>query len=74
MVDFIHHLKIKNYQKRRVAFIENGSWAPQAARIMREMLADFKDIEVCQTTATIRGAYKATDRAALDALADELIK
>lgn len=74
MVDFIHHLKIKNYQKRRVAFVENGSWAPQAVRIMREMLADFKDIEICETSATIRGALKNSDLAALDALADELLK
>jgi flavorubredoxin len=74
MVDFIHHLKIKNYQKRRVAFIENGSWAPQAARIMREMFADFKDVEVCESVATIRGALKDTDIPALEALADEILK
>lgn len=74
MVDFIHHLKIKNYQKRRVALVENGSWAPQAARIMREQLADFKDVEVCENVATIRGALKDADIPALEALADELLK
>jgi flavorubredoxin len=74
MVDFIHHLKIKNYQKRRVALLENGSWAPQAARIMREMLADFKDVEVCENVATIRGALKDSDIPALEALADDLLK
>ncbi len=74
MVDFVHHLKIKNYQKRRVALVENGSWAPQAARIMREMFADFKDVEICPTVATVRGALKDTDRAALETLADEILK
>lgn len=74
MVDFIHHLKIKNYQKRRVAFVENGSWAPQAVRIMREMFADFKDVEICETSATIRGALKNSDLVALNALADEILK
>ena len=74
MVDFIHHLKIKNYQKRRIALVENGSWAPQAARIMREMFADFKDVEICPTAATVRGALKQADLASLNVLADELLK
>lgn len=73
MVDFIHHLKIKNYQKRKVAFIENGSWAPQAARIMKELFKDSKDITLVEKTVTIRGAFKESDKKAVEDLADELL-
>ena len=73
MVDFIHHLKIKNYQKRKVAFIENGSWAPQAARIMKELFKDSKDITLVEKTVTIRGAFKGSDKKAVEDLADELL-
>ena len=74
MTDFISHLKIKNYQKRKVAFIENGSWAPQAGRLMKEMFADFKNIQITEPVVTVRGALKEADKANLDILADELLK
>ncbi len=72
MVDFIHHLKIKNFQKRKIAFIENGSWAPQAARIMKELVKDFKDVEIIEQQITIRGAFKETDKKSVEELAEKL--
>lgn len=52
--DFLHHLKAKNYQKRKVALIENGSWAPMAGKSMRAMMETMKDIEICENVVTIR--------------------
>lgn len=72
MVDFIHHLKIKNFQKRKIAFIENGSWAPQAARIMKDLVKDFKDVEIIEQQDTIRGAFKETDKKSVEELAEKL--
>jgi len=74
MTDFISHLKIKNYQKRTIAFMENGSWAPQAAKIMKEMTKDLKDITLIEQQVTIKGCLKEADKAAIEALADELCK
>lgn len=54
MADFINHLKMKAYQKRKVAFIENGSWAPMAAKLMKEQMAAMKDIEIVDEHVTIR--------------------
>ena len=73
MEDFLHHLKGKNYQKRTVALVENGSWAPTAARTMREILGQTKDITVVEPAVTIRGALKDSDLPALEALADALL-
>ena len=72
MEDFLHHLKAKNYQKRTVALIENGSWAPSAIRVMKELLCHMKEISLVEPTLTIRGAVKPEDEAALAALADTL--
>ena len=73
MEDFLHHLKGKNYQKRTVALVENGSWAPTAARAMREILGQAKDITVVEPAVTIRGALKDSDLPALEALADAIL-
>ena len=73
MEDFLHHLKGKNYQKRTVALVENGSWAPTAARTMREVLGQMKNITVVEPTVTIRGALKDSDLPALEALADAIL-
>lgn len=73
MEDFLHHLKGKNYQKRTVALIENGSWAPSAARTMKEILSQMKEITVVEPVVTLRGAFKETDVPALEALADALL-
>ncbi len=73
MHDFLHHLQIKSYQRRRVAIIENGSWAPCAGRVMREMLADMKDIDIVEPMVTIRSRMKQSDIPAMEALADALL-
>lgn len=73
MHDFLHHLLIKNYQKRTVAIVENGSWAPSAARVMREMLEKMKDVTIVEPTVTIRSRMKTTDLPALEALADAMV-
>ncbi|MBO5341529.1 MAG: FprA family A-type flavoprotein [Lachnospiraceae bacterium] len=74
MEDFLSHLKAKNYQKRTVALIENGTWAPMAGKKMREALEGMKEVTVLEQTVTIRSAVKEDTLAALDALADALIK
>ena len=73
MYDFIHHLQIKGWQKREVALIENGSWAPSAARVMKQMLEEMKDINVKGETVTLRGVMKESDIPALEALADAIL-
>ena len=71
MREFIDHLTERGYQKRTVAFIENGSWAPTAARNMAKMFENSKDIEQVGTV-TIRSAMTDENKAQLDALAKEL--
>ena len=73
MYEFIHRLQIKGYSKRRTALLENGSWAPSAARVMKEMLGSLKDVELVGPVVTIRSRMKAADIPALDALADALL-
>lgn len=73
MHDFLHHLKIKAYQKRRVGIIENGSWAPCAAKVMTAMLEQMKDIEIIQPIVTIRSRLKQTDIPTMEALADAIL-
>ena len=73
MEDFLHHLLGKNYQKRTVALLENGSWAPSAAKSMRAILDQMKDITVIEPVVTIRGALKESDLAALEAAAEALL-
>ena len=74
MRHFIDHLTERNYQRRTVGFIENGSWAPVAAKVMRDMFAQSKDITFCDTVVTIRGALNAESEAQLEQLADELMR
>ena len=73
MHDFLHHLKLKAYQKRRVGIIENGSWAPCAAKVMTSMLEQMKEIEIVQPVVTIRSRMKQTDIPAMEALADAML-
>ena len=73
MHDFLHHLKLKAYQKRRVGIIENGSWAPCAGRIMKGMLESMKEIEIVEPMVTIRSAMKQGDIPVLEALADAML-
>lgn len=74
MHDFLHHLQMKNYQKRRVGIIENGSWAPCAGRIMKGMLEQMKDIDILDPVVTLRSRMKQTDIPALEALADAILR
>lgn len=73
MNDFLHHLKIKGYKNRKVGIIENGSWAPTAARVMNGYFESMKDITVAPTKVTIRASLKDSDTAALEQLADEIL-
>ena len=73
MYDFLHHLKLKAYQKRRVGIIENGSWAPCAGRVMKGMLEGMKEIEIVEPMVTIRSTMKQADIPALEALADAML-
>lgn len=73
MHDFLCHLQIKNYQKRRIGLIENGSWAPCAARAMRTLIEPMKEITLVEPTVTIRSRMKQTDIPAMEALADAIL-
>ena len=72
MQDFLHHLQAKAFQNRTVGLIENGSWAPTAARTMRNILETMKNITIVEPVVTIKSVLKETDIPALDQLADAL--
>lgn len=72
MQDFLHHLQAKAFQNRTVGLIENGSWAPTAAKTMRNILETMKNITIVEPVVTIKSVLKATDIPALDQLADAL--
>lgn len=74
MKQFIDHLTERNYRNRTVAFMENGSWAPLAAKIMKGMFANSKNLTFADTTVTIRSALDETSSAQVEALAEELCK
>ncbi|MCR4993889.1 MAG: FprA family A-type flavoprotein [Bacteroidales bacterium] len=73
MYDFLHHLEIKTYQRRRVGLVENGSWAPSAAKTMRPMLEGMKQVEIVEPVVTLRGRMKDADVAQLEALAEAVL-
>ena len=73
MYDFLHRLQIKGYCNRKVAIIENGSWAPSAGRVMKEMLSTMPNIEIVEPMVTIRSRMKSTDIPALESLANSLL-
>lgn len=72
MQDFLHHLQAKAFQNRTVGLIENGSWAPTAAKTMRNILETMKNITIVEPVVTIESVLKETDIPALDQLADAL--
>ena len=74
MADFLHHLKSKAFQRRKVGLLENGSWAPTAGRVMRSMLEEMKDIEIVEPMVTIRSRMKESDLPAMQQLVDALLK
>ena len=73
MEALLTHLKTKNFQNRTVGLMENGTWAPMAAKLMRAELDGMKNMTVCDTVVTIRSAVNAAAEAQMDALADEIL-
>ena len=73
MYDFLHHLQIKNWQNHRVAMMENGSWAPSAAKTMRGLLETMKNVEIVEPVVTIRSRMKDSDFPAMEAMVGALL-
>jgi flavorubredoxin len=73
MEDFLHHLKSKNYQKRVVGIVENGSWAPTAGKQMKAVLEGLKNITICDEMVSIKSTMKDADVEAMERLADEML-
>ena len=74
MQDFLYHLGHKNFQNKKVAFMENGSWGPIANKKMRETFEGMKKMTLCDNMVTIKSTMKESDLAQMEALADELLK
>ena len=74
MEDFLNRLSARNYKKRKIALVENGSWAPSAARAMKTYTDKMKDVTLCANTVSIKSTLKDSDLPNLEKLADELIK
>ncbi len=72
MQDFLHHLTAKAYQNRKVAFVENGTWAPQAAKCMRAILEPMKNIEFAETVVSVKSTLSPEGELMLDKLVDEI--
>ena len=70
---FVNHLKSKNYQNRKVGFIENGSWAPMAAKKLKEAFEGMKNITMAETVVSIKSAMKDKDIETMEKLADEML-
>ena len=73
MEDFIHHLKAKAFQNKTVAFIENGSWAPMAAKQMKALLEGGKGLRFCESAVTLKSAWSDANQPQMDALVRELL-
>ena len=73
MEDFLSHLKAKNFQKRTVVLMENGTWAPMAAKKMREYLEGMKEINICEPVVTIKSAMKEETLKVMEELAEKLV-
>ena len=72
MREFLHHLTERNFQKRRIAFVENGTWAPMATRIMKGMLEGCKDLQYAEKQVKILSSMNEENKMQIDALAQEL--
>lgn len=70
---FVNHLKAKNYQNRKVGFIENGTWAPMAAKKLKEAFEGMKNITVAETVVSIRSVMREKDAEAMEKLAEEML-
>ena len=72
MEDFLHRLQHKGYQNKTVGLIENGSWAPLANKVMKDMLTPMKNITICENTVTIKSTYKDENQEAINQLVQEI--
>ena len=72
--NFIHTLQMKSWQKKKVALVENGTWAPTAGKVMKELFGAMKEVEIVGETVTLRSRMKDSDLPALEALADAILK
>ena len=73
MYEFLHRIQIKGYKNRRVGIIENGSWAPSAGRVMKEMLSAMKDIDLVEPMVTLRSTLQPTDMPTMEVLAEAIV-
>ncbi len=74
MQDFLYRLGHKNFQNKKVAFLENGSWGPMANRKMREIVEGMKNMTLCEHMVTIKSTMKEDDVAQMEILAQELLQ
>ena len=74
MANFLNQLKSKNYQNRKVGIIENGTWAPSAAKCMKEIIEGMKDIKICEPVVTIKSTLNEESREKLQLLASNILK
>jgi flavorubredoxin len=72
MHTFLHKLQLKGYRDRRIALVENGSWAPAAAKVMRAMIEPMTNVEIVEPVVSLRGAMKEADKPAIAALTDAI--
>ena len=72
MEDFLHRLQHKGYQNKTVGLIENGSWAPLANKVMKEMLTPMKNVTICENKVTIKSTYKDENQEAINQLVEEI--
>lgn len=71
---FLENLRSKNYQKRKIGIIENGTWAPSAGRCMKEIISKMKDIEIIEPMVTVRSTLNEDTKEKLKELAKEILK
>ena len=74
MEDFLYHLKIKNYQKRTIGIIENGTWAPMAGKLMKAYAEQFKDCTVIEPVVTIKSTMNESTVKAMEELANQILQ
>lgn len=73
MEEFLHHLKSKAYQKRKVGILENGSWAPSAGKVMKEIVSSYKNVEIVEPMVTIVSTMKESDFEAMEKLVEAMV-
>lgn len=73
MEQFLSHLRGKNYQNRKIGLIENGTWAPSAAKCMKEFISGMKDITLCEKTITIKSTMSEENQKEMEELAEEIL-